>query len=133
MPSIQEQVTMIRALITLAAADGKISSSERGLLSNFAKRIGIGKASLDAMIEKALADPSVRDELFDRTMSNPDLALEMLVATARLDGDITSKERDVLVHVREILDIPMDGFAQIYERGIKRADSLRDAKFSSGT
>jgi len=130
MPPIHEQVELLKALIALAAADGKISQSERGLLSGFAARVGIGSASLEAMIERALADPSVRDDLFHRAMSNPELALEMLVATARLDGNITNNERDLLIHVRGILDIPMDNFAQVYERGIQRADTLRNAKFA---
>ena len=131
MPPIHEQVELLKALIVVAAADGKISPSERGLLSRFATRVGIGSASLEAMIERAMSDPSVRDDLFHRTMSNPELALEMLVATARLDGNITSTEREVLIHVRGLLEIPMDDFAQVYDRGIQRADSLRNAKFSS--
>ncbi len=131
MPPIHEQVELLKALIALSAADGKISSSEQGLLNRFANRVGIGSASLEAMIERALADPSVRDDLFHRTMSNPQLALEMLVATARLDGNITDTERDLLAHVRGILDISMDDFDQVYERGIQRADALRNAKFAN--
>ncbi len=131
MQSSLEQVELIRAAIVLAAADGKISSSERGLLEAFAKRIGIGKASLDAMIDRAITDHTVREEMFRRSMSDPKLTLELLVATARLDGDITTKEREVLIHARELLEIPMDEFAQIYEQGIKRADTLRKTKFST--
>ena len=133
MPPIVEQVELLKALIGLAAADGKIASSERGLLVRFAAKVGIGSASLEAMIERALADPSVRDDLFHRTMSNPQLALEMLVATARLDGNISDSERELLIHVRGLLNISMDDFAQIYERGIQKADSLRNAKFASDT
>ncbi len=129
MPTIPEQVELIRAAIVLAVADGKVSSSEKGLLSSFAGRIGIGTASLEAMIERARTDTSMRDDMLHRTMSNPSLTLELLVATARLDGDITTKERDVLIHARERLDISMDDFADIYQRGIQRADKLRKAKF----
>lgn len=131
MHSALEQVETIKAAIVLAAADGKISSSERGLLEAFAKRIGIGKASLGAMIDRAITDQTVREEMFHRTMSDPRMTLELLVATARLDGDITTKEREVLIHARELLNIPMDDFAQIYQQGIKRADTLRKTKFST--
>ncbi|GJM23603.1 MAG: hypothetical protein DHS20C16_00180 [Phycisphaerae bacterium] len=131
MPPIHEQIELLKALIALSAADGKISASERGLLCSFAGRIGIGSASLEAMIERAMSDPSARDDLFHRTMSNPQLALEMLVATARLDGNITTSERDVLIHVRGLLEISMDDFAEVYERGIQRADTLRKARYSS--
>lgn len=131
MPTIPEQVEVIRAAIVLTAADGEISPSERGLLNSFARRVGIGKASLDAMIERAISDPSVRDEMFHRSMSNPELTLELLVAIARIDGKITTEEREVLIHARQLLNISMDEFAQIYERGIQRADTLRNARFTS--
>ena len=129
MKSNLEQVELLQAVIVLAAADGMISSSERGMLTSLAARVGVGKASLDAMIERALNDNSVRDELFHRTRSEEERAMELLVAVARLDGEVTEEEREVLVHIMQVLNIPTERFADIYQRGVERADELRKARF----
>ena len=129
MESNLEQVELLQAVIVLAAADGMISSSERGMLTSLAGRVGVGQASLDAMIERALNDTSVRDELFHRTRSQAEKAMELLVAVARLDGEVTEEEREVLVHIMQVLNLPMERFAEIYQRGVERADALRKARF----
>lgn len=129
MESIHEQVELLKAAIVLAAADQVISPSERGLLTALAGRIGVGKVSLDAMIERALSDPAAREELFRRTMSDPEKAMELLVATARLDGEVADAEREVLAQIMQKLGISVERFADLYERGMQRADALRKAKF----
>ena len=129
MKSIHEQVELLKAAIVLAAADKVITASEQGLLEALAARIGVGKVSLDAMIERALSDPSTHEELFRRTMSDPETAMELLIAAARIDGEVENSEREVLVKIMQKLDIPVDRFSVLYERGIQRADALRKAKF----
>ena len=128
MESNLDQVELLQAVIALAAADGTISASERGVLTSLAVRAGVGKASLDAMVERALNDASVRDDLFRRTRSEAERALELLVAMARLDGEITEEERELLVHVTGALNIPTERFADIYRRGVERADALRQSR-----
>jgi uncharacterized tellurite resistance protein B-like protein len=65
-------------------------------------------------------------------MSEPELAMELLVGAARIDGEVSEEERAVLVRVMETLDIPLARFSEIYQRGIQRADALRKAKFGQG-
>ena len=104
MKSVHEQVDLLRAAIVLAVADGVIASSERGLLTALAGRIGVGQASLDALIDQAKNDQSFRDELFEYIVSDPDLTMELLVAAARLDGEVTLEEREMLVLFMDKLD-----------------------------
>ena len=126
---VSEQVEVLRAAIVLAVVDGVVSPSERGLLTSMAGRVGVGRASLDAMIDRAIEDPGTRNELFQRSTAAPETTLELLVAAARLNAEITESEREVLVLFMNKLAIPVDHFSDIYERGIKRADALRRAKF----
>ena len=126
MKSTGEQIEILRAVVVLAAADGVIAPSEKGLMQRLAKRIGVGEASLNAMIARAKEDSSVREELFRRNMSQPEKVMELLVAVARIDGEISSEEREVLVQIMGSLEIPVERFSDIYQKGIERADKIRD-------
>lgn len=120
-----EQAELLKAVLALAAADGKITRSERGVYEALARRIGVGTVSLNAMVERACREPSAREELFGVGMSDPEHALELLVATARIDGEISEEERELLVHIASALGIEIDRFADVYKSGIARADTLR--------
>jgi tellurite resistance protein len=122
-------VQLLQAAIVLAVADGVVASSERGLLDAIAGRVGVGQMSLEAMIDRAKTDPDVHDELFYRAMTEPELTMELLVAAARLDGEVSQEEREVLVRIMDKLNIPIARFSGIYQKGIQRADQLRKAKF----
>jgi tellurite resistance protein len=119
---------MLRAVVVMALADGEISPGEKGLLKGLADRVGIGQASLDAVIDRARNEPSMRDDLFHRGVENAETALELLVGAARLDGEITDEERELLVHLMARLNVPTERFSEIYRRGIERADGLRRAR-----
>lgn len=128
MKTVQEHVEMLRAVVVMALADGKITAGEKGLLKSLASRVGIGQASLDAVIDRAKNDPSARDDLFHRGIDNAETALELLVGAARLDGEISDEERELLVHLMDRLKVPTDRFSEIYRRGIERADGLRRSR-----
>lgn len=124
----REQAEMLRAAIALAVADGVIAPSERGLLRSLARRIGVAADTLDKMIARASSDPSTRERLFQVASADPHLTLELLVAAARIDGEIHDEEQAALTQLAERLDVPVSEFDEIYARGIARADKLRGNK-----
>jgi tellurite resistance protein len=124
----REQAELLRAAIVLAVADGVIAPSEQGLLKSLAKRLGVSRETLDRMVERALLDTAVHDEMFRAATADPELTLELLVAAARIDGEIHESEHRSLVQMAERLDVPMSEFEAIYERGVARADAIRGSK-----
>ena len=56
------------------------------------------------------------------------VALELLVAEARIDGEIHDDERRVLVEIAGRLGIKGDDFMTVYEAGIERADAIRKGR-----
>ena len=119
-----EQAELLKAVLALAAVDGKIARAERGVFESLAARIGVGRVSLDAMIEKARREPAGRDELFELTTSDPAHAFKLLVATARIDGEITDTERELLLVIASALGISGDRFAELHREAIDQADQL---------
>jgi len=121
----REQAEILRAGVVLAAADGVITASEKGLLKSLAKRIGLSEESLDKMIASAMADDSLRASLFHTAAADPMLTLELLVAAARIDGEIHDNEQQIIAQLAERLDVPVSEFEAVYDRGIARADAIR--------
>ena len=63
-------------------------------------------------------------------ITSPDAArtaIELLVAQARIDGEISSEEREVIVRIALDLGIKSEEFQAIYTKGVDRADALRKA------
>lgn len=123
-----ETLELLRAAIALAMADGELCRSEKGVIEGLAQRVGVGRVSLDAMIEAAREDDSIADNILMGSNDRARVALELLVAQARLDGEITNDERRVLVRIAASLDITTDAFQAIYETGLARADTLRKSR-----
>jgi hypothetical protein len=63
--------------------------------------------------------PLIRDRERAKT------ALELLIAQARLGGNVTDQERGLLVSIADRLAIKGDDFAAVYKAGILRADEIR--------
>lgn len=55
-------------------------------------------------------------------------ALELLVAQARIDGQISDEERSLLVRIAGSLKITGEDFSAVYEAGIRRADEIRRSR-----
>ena len=126
-----EQIELLRAAIALAMADGELSRAEKGVIEGLAHRVGVGKVSLKAMLDTAQADDSIADNILIGSKDRARVALELLVAQARIDGEISDEERNVLVRIAMSLNFTTDEFQVIYEAGIARADALRKTRRES--
>ncbi len=123
-----ENAELLRAAIAMAVADGKISRSEMGVVEGLAQRAGIGAVTIEAMFEAAANDETFADNLLLQPKDRAVKAVELLVGLARIDGEISSEERELLVRIAASLDVVDNEFRQAYEAGIKRADDLRKAR-----
>lgn len=129
--STMEEIELLKAALLLAVADGEVRRSERGVVEGLARRIGVGRASFEAMLEEAARDDSVADNLLIRSKEQAQTALQLLVAQARIDGEISEEERKLLVRIALALDITDDEFQTIYQAGIRRADEIRRSRQAS--
>ena len=123
-----EDLELLRAAMALALADGEVARSEKGVLQGLAKRIGIGEASFEAMLEAAAHDDSIADNVLIQSKETARSGFELLVAQARIDGQISEEERGVLVRIATALGITDDEFQAAYAAGIKRADTIRKSR-----
>ncbi len=121
-----ERLELLKAAIALALADRNISKSEFGVVMGLAARVGVGQASLEAMLDRARrGDTSIADQIIMQSPESARTAFEILVAQARLDGQISEPERDILARIAARLNITGEEFKSIYQAGINRADKIR--------
>lgn len=123
-----EDLELLKAIMAVAAADGKLLRAEMGVARGLAERIGVGTVSFEAMLDTARQDESFADNILIRSKAKARSALELLVGLARIDGRISEEERAVIVRVAMTLGITGDEFERIYLAGIARADELRRSR-----
>ena len=123
-----DQLELFKAAIAVAVADGEITRSEKGVLEGLAARVGVGRASFEAMKELALRDPTFADNILIRSGKDARKALELLVAQARIDGEISDEEREVIFKIAFRLGLSGDEIQAAYQAGMDRADKVRAAR-----
>lgn len=123
-----EDLELLKAALSVAVADGELTRSEMGVIQGLATRVGIGQASLDAMMDMAKEDSSLADNVMIRSPDKARQAFELLVAQARIDGEIVNEEREVLVRIAASLKITGEAFEQTYMAGIAKADEIRNRR-----
>ena len=129
--SKMEELELLKAAIAVALADGDLRRPEKGVIEGLAARVGIGQVSFDAMVEAIGQDDSIADNFFITSKDRAQKAMLLLVAEARIDGEISDEERNVLVRIAMSLRIASEEFREIYEAGIARADSVRKSRRES--
>lgn len=127
-----EDLELLKAALAVAMADGELRRSEKGVVEGLALRVGVGRVSFEAMLEAAERDDSIADNILIGSPARARAAFELLVAQARIDGEITTEERSVLVRIASSLRITGDDFQAIYEAGVKRADDIRRSRKGPG-
>ncbi len=123
-----ENVELLRAAIAMAVADGKVSRSEMGVVEGLAQRAGVGVVTIEAMFDAAARDETFADKLLLQPKDRAVKAVDLLVGLARIDGEISSEEHELVVRIATSLGIVDDEFRNVYEAGVKRADDLRKAR-----
>ena len=127
---MMEELELLKAALAVALADGEIRRSEKGVVEGLARRVGVGQVSYQAMVELVEQDDSIADNVLIRSQAKARSALELLVAQARIDGEISDEERGVLVRIATSLGITGDEFESVYRAGLERADNIRRSRQS---
>jgi len=125
---MMDDLTLLRAAIAVAMADGELRRSEKGVLQGLAMRAGVGQMSFDAMIEAAERGEDLAGSSLMSSAETARNGLELLVAQARIDGEISPEEREVLVRIAINMGIHDDEFQAIYTKGVEMADALRKGR-----
>jgi len=120
-----EKLELLKAALAVAAADHELKAAERGVVMGLAARVGVGRASLERMIDAARNDPHFADEIVMTSERSARTAMELLVAEARIDGEISEAERELLVRLAGRLKLSPEDFQEIYKAGLARADRVR--------
>ncbi len=123
-----EDTELLKATIALAVADGKVRRSEMGVVKGLAQRVGVGETSLQAMFEAAERDESFADDILIRSKDKARAAIKLLVGQARIDGEISDEEREVIVRVATSVGITHAEFGELFAAGIAEADRIRQSR-----
>ena len=126
-----ERMELFKAALAIAVADGEVRRSEKGVLEGLAVRVGVGRASFDAMLEAAQQTQAFADNILFRSKKDARKALELLVAQARIDGEISESERNLLVRIASRLELTGAEFQSVYQAGIAQADKIRSSRKGS--
>lgn len=123
-----EQFEILKSVVAVAAADGVITRSELGLIAAIAGRIGIGRRTLNVLVERARQHGRMHEELGRYSIGDKQAAMELLVAAAGIDGQIADAERHQLEIIAGKLGLEAARFEEACRRGAERAARLRASR-----
>lgn len=121
----RDKLDLFKAALALAAADQEMTRAEMGIVEGLAAKVGIGRMSFEAMKTAALRGEHVADNVCFSSPDRARQALELLVAEARIDGEITDDERAFLVTLADRMKITGAEFQAIFQAGVQRANEVR--------
>lgn len=110
-----EKVEILRACCCITGASGTTSEQERTVLEKLAGQIGVGQASLQAMISRGETDPDFFREQFQVLKSDPQQTMKILIQSAMSDGKLTSDENTMLVELSRNLDMPQQDLQHLMD------------------
>jgi uncharacterized tellurite resistance protein B-like protein len=91
-----QRLDILRAACCVAGIDGNANEAQAAVLKRLAREVGVGKASLDAMIDRAETDDSFHEEQFKVLEFEPKTTMATLLEVALADGELSESEADVL-------------------------------------
>ncbi len=121
-----QRVEILRASCCIANADGETTTEERQQLQRLADALGVGDASLQAMMDRAQSDPEFYKSQFGVLRAEPLRSLDVLLETVMANGEIKESEFDVLKGLAERLGIGESDFrerVQSAASGLQSGDS----------
>ena len=110
MTDAMRQVEMLRAACCVAGVDGHASDAEQQILKRLAKEVGVGAASLSAMIELAETDEQYYTQQFRVLKADPQETMQLLFRISLADGSLRKDEALVLKRLSQRLEVPSEQF-----------------------
>ena len=110
-----QKVEVLRAACCVAGINTDVSEKEKTLLDKIAKEVGVGRASLNAMIERASTDHDFHREQFRILKENPQQCLATVLEVAMADGKVTDNEKMVLQSLASNLEVPSNVFEKLMD------------------
>ena len=125
-------IETLRAACCIAGLDAKITPQERAVLDKLAEKVGVGKMSLEAMIDRARKDQNFYKDQF-RFISSGAAAATMnsLLGVAVADGERSADERVVLRFLGERMGLKAPDFDKLLvaaEKYVAMRKSTGEAK-----
>lgn len=122
------QVEVLRAACCVAGGDGEVDSQERSFLTGLAERVGVGRASLEAMIQRSEEEPDFYKQQFRVLKDDPEATIELLFGVAATDGELEKSEVEMLKLFGRRLEISSERFVEIGRGVQKELRGRRDAQ-----
>ena len=119
-----EKLEILRAAVCIAGVDGKVDDQELRLIEKLAKEIGVGRASREAMIDRAVNDPDFHKQMFRVLKTETDQTMLTMFHAAMVDGKLDESEIKVLKHFATKLGVPDETF----EKLAAKAQSMTNEK-----
>lgn len=113
------KVEVLRAACCVSGVDGTTSDSERRILDMLAKEVGVGQASLEAMISRAETEPNYFESQFRVLKSAPAETIQLLFSVALSDHELTTAEVEVLFRLSQRLGLGEAQFKNIRAQAVQ--------------
>jgi len=111
-----EKVALLRAACCVAGIDKEISAPEEAVIRRLASDVGVGAASLQAMMDRATSDQEFYKEQFNAFKSNPQQTMAGLLEVAVVDGQVSDAEVGVLGELASRLDVDPSVFQELVQQ-----------------
>lgn len=121
-----EKVDVLRAACCVAGIDGAIGDPERQVIKRLADEVGVGRASLEAMMDRGQRDAEFYREQFRVLKVDPQESMAVLLEVALADGALNQREVGVLEALSQKLAMPPSVFAALVARVNRDADPSTD-------
>lgn len=119
-----EKLEILRAAVCIAGVDGEVDEQELKLIEKLSKEIGVGRASREAMIDRAIKDPDFHKQMFRVLKTETDQTMLTMFHAAMVDGKLDDSEIKVLKHFAEKLDVSDETF----EKLVAKAQSMTNGR-----
>jgi uncharacterized tellurite resistance protein B-like protein len=110
---------VLRAACCVAGLDGEVSARELPLLKQLAERAGVGRVSLEAMMQKATSDRAFYEQQLAYLNADVEDVIRVLFKVAMADGRLSVEERVVLRYFADKLKIPAERFERFLQAAEK--------------
>ena len=99
------KVQVLRAACCVAGVDGLADPVEQKIIDTLAAEVGVGAASLEAMLQRATTEPDYVEDQFRVLKADPKETMGLLFSVAIADKKIEEHELTVLKKLAKKLDV----------------------------